>query len=488
MSADAQLPATPPHRAAAQPKFVCHDLWSEKQCARLTPARCNSKQRKFCAQACRTCTPLVVPVNVGFLVDGELPIPEDSSPLLLEIGASDRNTMDVEVLPYPGFENAFLVTAEPLVDKYARGLTRSRRADKSEDRAEPLGQQHERGFILPIAVSPIAGAAGAQELQLTAGNVDRRANHGARHGGVAANATSSGKGELKAFNVGGNAGCASLATLASKTGKNAASFGSWCSKKGLSQRFVWTVPLAQILGWIGRERIVDFVKIDAQGMDLQVVRSGGALLRTNVRRLGLEVVADDCNVLYEAQPRCSEVTATLAALGFEPYTPVPCTPPINRGRPNHYCELEILFVNTALRQSEGAAFDANANATKVYTDHHKAHLNWCVGVYHPDEFKRLVGRLRTGLADAPPDGRDANATVLAATAYGKMNVEYFSEASPYGSTSSLGRPYLCPQACFLLGSKGLAYHSTGANATHMLGYSWPTVMLKQNKHMRCPWW
>jgi len=428
-----------------------------------------------------------VPVNVGYLVDGELPIPDGSSPLLLEIGASDRNTMDVEVLPRRGFEQAFLVTAEPLIDKYARGLTRSRRADKSEDRAEPMGQQHERGFILPLAISP--APASGHEVVLSPGHSDRRAFNGHKQSGVGnGTTTTSGSGELKAFNVGANAGCASLATLATKTGKQAASFGGWCSKKGLSQRYVWTVPLSQMLTWIGKQRVVDFVKIDAQGMDLEVVKSGGELLRSHVRRIGLEVVSDDCNVLYEHQPKCSAVTSALAELGFEPYTPVPCTPPIARGRANHYCELEILYVNTGLRLAEGAAFDADANATKVYLDHHRAHLNWCAGVYQIEEYHPMLARYKAGLAAGVPDARDANATMLAATAYGKMNVEYFSEAHPTGTPYAAGRPYLCPQSCFLNGHKKIPMHSAAANSTHMLGYTWPVVMLKHNKHMRCPWW
>ena len=233
-------PAVPPPEIHPKlvNKFVCRDLWSDQACAKLTPEQCSPAQRKNCAQTCQTCTPLVVPVNVGYLVDGELPIPDGSSPLLLEIGASDRNTMDVEVLPRRGFEQAFLVTAEPLIDKYARGLTRSRRADKSEDRAEPMGQQHERGFILPLAISP--APASGHEVVLSPGHSDRRAFNGHKQSGVGnGTTTTSGSGELKAFNVGANAGCASLATLATKTGKQAASFGGWCAADGAAESGGW---------------------------------------------------------------------------------------------------------------------------------------------------------------------------------------------------------------------------------------------------------
>ena len=49
---------------------------------------------------------------------------------------------------------------------------------------------------------------------------------------------------------------------------------------------MWSEPLEQVLRWI--DRPVDFVKIDAQGMDLEVVRSGGARL-PSVRRISMEV-------------------------------------------------------------------------------------------------------------------------------------------------------------------------------------------------------
>ena len=60
--------------------------------------------------------------------------------------------MDTEVLPLE--PNAFLVTCEPLIDKYARGLTRRAPAAAVYDGHEPLGKHHDRGMILPIAVAP----------------------------------------------------------------------------------------------------------------------------------------------------------------------------------------------------------------------------------------------------------------------------------------------------------------------------------------------
>ena len=80
----------------------------------------------------------MAPMQVGMLLDGALPIPVDATPILLEIGSSDRNTMDVEVLPK--IPNAFLVTAEPLIEKYSRALGRRRESGKVRDCQSQLGR------------------------------------------------------------------------------------------------------------------------------------------------------------------------------------------------------------------------------------------------------------------------------------------------------------------------------------------------------------
>ena len=57
---------------------------------------------------------------------GHFLIPKRSNlSVIVEIGASDADTLDRQVLVKD--ENLFLVTCEPLIDKYARGLARSPR-------------------------------------------------------------------------------------------------------------------------------------------------------------------------------------------------------------------------------------------------------------------------------------------------------------------------------------------------------------------------
>lgn len=55
--------------------------------------------------------------------DGTLDIPS-TGPLLLEVGANTRNTLDRELLPC--VPDAFLLTFEPLLDKYAARLAHRR--------------------------------------------------------------------------------------------------------------------------------------------------------------------------------------------------------------------------------------------------------------------------------------------------------------------------------------------------------------------------
>ena len=103
-------------RNLLQPASTCERM------KRQGTLNCTAKVRRTCARSCDACTRLMAPMQVGMLLDGALPIPVDATPILLEIGSSDRNTMDVEVLPK--IPNAFLVTAEPLIEKYSRALGR----------------------------------------------------------------------------------------------------------------------------------------------------------------------------------------------------------------------------------------------------------------------------------------------------------------------------------------------------------------------------
>ena len=79
------------------------------------------------------------------------------------------------------------------------------------------------------------------------------------------------------------------------------------------QRTVPTIRLDTFMQRAGLRRI-DYLKIDAEGMDLNVVRSAGERLK-DIRKIMLEVdVAPD--VLYRGAPRRSEVVEFMVANGF----------------------------------------------------------------------------------------------------------------------------------------------------------------------------
>ena len=101
---------------------------------------------------------LLVTSHVASLRDGVLAMPPGTSSVLVEIGASDLNTMDEQELP--SYPHSFLVSFEPLLDKYALLLAKGHRHFAGGVRdvgGIPLGHHHPRGVALPLAVSPNGG-------------------------------------------------------------------------------------------------------------------------------------------------------------------------------------------------------------------------------------------------------------------------------------------------------------------------------------------
>ena len=74
-----------------------------------------------------------------------------------------------------------------------------------------------------------------------------------------------------------------------------------------------TVRLDTFMGLVGLERI-DFLKIDAQGMDLAVARSAGQRLR-DIARIAMEVAVAPVP-LYKGAPSKSEVLTFFGEAGF----------------------------------------------------------------------------------------------------------------------------------------------------------------------------
>ena len=131
---------------------------------------------------------LFATVQIAQLPNGRLEIPPNMT-LAIEIGTSDRDTLDAELLRRN--KNWFLLSLEPLSDKYARGLARN--AAGGGDEFQGLGHHHKRGLILPLAVGDVPTEGGST---LT-------------------------------FNVGRNAGCSSLLPINGDSNRL-----KWCKKVG----------------------------------------------------------------------------------------------------------------------------------------------------------------------------------------------------------------------------------------------------------------
>lgn len=217
---------------------------------------------------------LTLPLEVLQMPNGRIPIPDGTRKLYVEIGSNSFDTLaDSPQLAEP---HSYLVAFEPLVDKWAQLLARHTVTRKA---SMVLGQHHERGVTLPMAVSDKEGFA--------------------------------------EFHVSPIDGCSSLRKFRQPdaTGSHWASWIPGICKQ-VQRRRVPCVSLNTVLHeWLA-DRPVAFLKVDAQGHDLAIVRAAGREGLSTVEELSLEVIHDDCTPIYEGQPRCTEVVSTMLSLGF----------------------------------------------------------------------------------------------------------------------------------------------------------------------------
>mgnify|MGYP002008632346 FL=1 len=105
-----------------------------------------------------------------------------------------------------------------------------------------------------------------------------------------------------------------------------------------------TVTLRTVLGqWLPGWR-VKRLKIDAQGADLAVLTGAGSELN-RVDEVSMETLNDDCDGMYDGQPNCSTVVATMSRLGY--LTRKNCSDPktwqSRQGLQRPGCEHDFLF-------------------------------------------------------------------------------------------------------------------------------------------------
>lgn len=207
--------------------------------------------------------------------------------LFLEVGANaydlERNHLAVLLRDNAG---GFVISFEPLLDKYAGLLVKH---GGMADAAAKLGLHHRRGLALPFAV------------------------------GCPGNAPSA------VLNVAKMDGCSSIRApteregFASRNGEEGGvSWSGWVETLCLNMNEQRTVPCVSletvISDWL-HGRAIARLKIDAQGSDLEVVRSAGSM-SDRVHFVTMEVVHDSAVALYEGQQKCSAVMREMRGLGF----------------------------------------------------------------------------------------------------------------------------------------------------------------------------
>jgi len=200
----------------------------------------------------------------------------------IEIGSNSRDVMrDSPEMTAAFAKGAFLLTFEPLVDKYA--FLMSKYGGQPDSRRQ-LGLQHDRGLVFPFAV----GCSGSAEFHVA--NVD---------------------------------GCSSVLPMQEdKFDADPAVAAKWpgwvkdnCAKAKES-RTVPCVSLEQVIGeWLGGKDIAH-IKIDAQGFDLNVVKSAGKHI-DKLKSIHMEVQCDTAAMLYEGQPTCTTVYTKMTEMGFQ---------------------------------------------------------------------------------------------------------------------------------------------------------------------------
>lgn len=202
--------------------------------------------------------------------DGFLKIPPSFKKIAIEVGANDRNTLDQEYLPK--HTDTFLLAFEPIVDKYARLMSRF---ERGADRFQPLGYHNNRGMVFPMAVVKPED-----------------------------------EGTMMSFTMSGVDGCSSLMDLDSGAQK----WAPWCFDVK-EKRKVPTISLQTVIRLIPSDVEISHLKIDAQGYDLNVLESAGHQMH-RIKNVCMEVIGDNHAALYKSQLKCTDVAKQMKLFGF----------------------------------------------------------------------------------------------------------------------------------------------------------------------------
>ena len=160
-----------------------------------------------------------------------------------------------------------------------------------------------------------------------------------------------------------------------------------------------------------------------------------------VRRVSMEVNADDCHTLYAGQPSCTLVLARMQQLGFfiagDAGKDFPCAPRFKRRlgskRSAFGCETELLFVSKDV-----------SSTPDVFWQFHKPGLQGCVGLYNKSQ--------RSALLASPPAGKAVMDRVKESGGHLRLGELRFHGTGRAdwigGALHSYGMDYWCPETLF----------------------------------------
>jgi hypothetical protein len=213
--------------------------------------------------------------------EGAIAVPSGTKRMLVEIGCSDRDTMDVDELKKASLSDAFLIAFEPLLDKYATLYARANERFNGRgvtDRAWPLGHHHPRGVVLPFAVAPHAPSHAPHHTHA-------RGTSRAR-----GNARAAALDGLQTFNVSRIAGCSSLVPFNENTTWGAQCFTPRLHGGVMEPRHVPVFGIQQALRLAPAHLPIEKLKLDAQGLDFKILHAAGTEALRRVVSVELEVV------------------------------------------------------------------------------------------------------------------------------------------------------------------------------------------------------
>lgn len=226
------------------------------------------------------------------LTNGEIPIPSAITHVIIEIGVNNpsaslwNDSLPMEIPGVPrgakikDLSHVLLVSFEPLLDKWA-ALVRS--GDDMKSRS-PGWSDEGRRIALPFAVGESDGSA--------------------------------------TFNVARLDGCSSMLPIDAHQLR-----GVWknrkhyfmttkCSKQVGRPRTVPVVSLDTVIGTWLAGRNISLVKIDAQGYDVSVAKSGKNVT-SSIGVVMLEITANQCHLGYVGADTCDTAVRTMQDLGFD---------------------------------------------------------------------------------------------------------------------------------------------------------------------------